>query len=247
VTLTTEHAPEHPTQVDEMVRANWSLVGRLVSQTHAKVPPHVSRDELMSAGLLALTMSAMNFDPDQGAAFSTYATIRVRGALLDELRSMDSTPRSVRALARDRESATARLIASRGCTPRTDEVAAEMGVPTAALHQLQADLTRANPLSLDALPGGFDDERLPRTPSSPEALALLRERADYVRRVVETLPARLRLIITGYYFEERTKAEIAAELGVSASLVSRLCREALRLLRAVMDSELDQRHVEATG
>src|SRR4051812_43006184 len=85
-------ATSPPATVDELVETNLPLVGHLVREVLAKVPVHVSRDDLTSAGMMALVVSAQSFDPVRGVPFARYAAIRIRGALLDELRSMDWRP-----------------------------------------------------------------------------------------------------------------------------------------------------------
>src|ERR1700742_1097926 len=128
-------AQSDPT-VTRLVEDNLALVGHLVREMLAKVPAHVSRDELSSAAMMALVVSAQGFDPERGVPFARFAAIRIRGALMDELRSMDWAARSVRSRAREVESARSTLAATLGRTPRPDEVATTMGVSVAELDSI---------------------------------------------------------------------------------------------------------------
>src|SRR6476659_9976245 len=98
-----------PSMADELVTSNLPLVGHVVRDTMMRVPGHVDRDDLTSAGLVALVKAGRSFDPERGVPFARYAATRIRGAVLDELRAVDWAPRSVRRRARDLDQARARL------------------------------------------------------------------------------------------------------------------------------------------
>lgn len=225
--------------VEQLVQKNWPLVRHLVHERLASVPAHVTRDELMSAGLMALVVSAQGYDPDRGVPFVHFAAIRIRGALMDELRGMDWATRSVRGRARDVDAVRGQLASSLGHTPHADEVAAAMGVHVSELDLLQSDLARANVLSLEGFSHRVGDELFPEASAGPESLILLREKLGYLHGAIDELPDRLKLVVLGYYFEQRQMTSIATELGVTESRVSQLCAEALRLLRDGMNSQLD--------
>lgn len=225
--------------VDELVKDNWPLVRHLVHERLAKVPAHVSRDELMSAGLMALFVSAQAYEPRRGVPFVHFAAIRIRGALTDELRGMDWATRSVRGRARDVDAVRGRLTTVLGHTPQQAEIAAAMGVEVGELKGLQTDLARASVLSLDGFSSRSGDELVPEASAGPESLILLREKLGYLHGAIAELPERLRLVVVGYFFEQRQMAGIASDLGVTESRVSQLCAEALRLLRDGLNSQLD--------
>lgn len=224
--------------VDEMVREHWGLVGHLVQQRLATVPVHVTRDDLMSAGLLALVTSAHAYEAGRGVPFASFAGARIRGALLDELRGMDWATRSVRARSRSVDAAHSQLTASLGQPPTPDQVATALGVEVGELVGLRSDLARANLVSLDGTsrPGG---KVVPEASDGPEALLLLREKLGYLHGAIAELPERMRLVVVGYYFEERLMTDIGAALGVTESRVSQLRAEAMDLLRDGMNSQLD--------
>jgi RNA polymerase sigma factor for flagellar operon FliA len=243
-----------PTQSDpsvtRLVEDNLALVGHLVREMLAKVPAHVSRDELSSAAMMALVVSAQGFDPSRGVPFARFAAIRIRGALMDELRSMDWAARSVRGRAREVEAVRSSLAATLGRTPNTSEIAATMGVATADLDSINADLARASVLRLQGFAPETGAELLPDPAAGPEALLLQREQLGYLHDSISELPQRLRYVVTEYFFSNRQMADIAADLGVTESRVSQLRGEALKLLRDGMNSQLDPElsaEVEQTG
>ena len=127
-------------------RCRWWVIS--CGRCWRKVPAHVNRDDLTSAGMMALVVSAQGFDGSRGVPFARFAAIRIRGALMDELRGMDWAARSVRGRAREADSVSAQLSAALGRTPSRVELAAAMGVSVVELDSLRADLNRASVLSL---------------------------------------------------------------------------------------------------
>jgi RNA polymerase sigma factor for flagellar operon FliA len=224
---------------DELVQANLPLVGHIVREVLGKVPMHVNGDDLTSAGMMALVVAAKSFAAERGVPFARYAAIRIRGGLLDELRSMDWAARSVRSQARQVDGVQQQLAASLGRTPTPDEVAAALGVPRAELDALQSDLARARTLSLQGFAPETGPELVAENSAGPEALLLHREKLGYLHEAIEQLPQRLRFVVVAYFFEQRQMSDIGAELGVTESRVSQLRAEALRALKDGMNSELE--------
>lgn len=234
--------------VDEetVVRENLPLVGYLVSEMLSKVPAHVSRADLTSAGLAALAFAVRAYDPARGVPFNRFASIRIRGALIDELRSTDWASRSVRAKARRQESAVQRLTADLGRAPTDAELAEALGVDASEIDAGRHDVHRAVVLSLDGLADPETAGSLaPAVEAGPEEQLLIHERIGYLHDAVLTLPERLRTVVTQYYFEERPMAETAAELGVSESRISQMRAEALALLKGGLDSVMGEVHTPA--
>lgn len=231
--------PERRSTASDLVETHLSLVAHLVHERLSKVPAHVSRDELTSAGLLALVLSARSYEPDRGVPFANFAAIRIRGALLDELRGMDWASRSVRCRARDVDAVRGQLAALLERSPRTDEVATAMGMEVRELDSLESDLARANVLSLQAFPPDSISDLPPDSSDGPESLILRREQLGYLHDAVAELSDRLRFVVDAYFFEHRQMSDIAAELGVTQSRISQMCTEALCLLRDGLNSQLD--------
>lgn len=230
-------SPAPSADVAELVTTHMPLVGHLVREFSARVPAHVDRDDLRSAALYALVTSAQSFDPSRGASFSSFAAIRIRGALRDELRALDWASRSVRKKARELETARDELTENLGRSPAATEVAAAVGISVTALASVEADVHRAAVQSLDAL-NQFDgaDAAVEDADAAPEAMVLRSEELADLRVAVTALPDRLRFVVEQYFFGQRRMADIATELGVTESRVSQLRSEALRTLRQRMTS-----------
>jgi len=225
---------------EDLVRRHLPLVQYAVAEVASRVPRHVSRADLVSAGMVGLAQAARSYDADRGIAFDRYASQRIRGALLDELRSRDWASRSVRAKARAVTAATEQLTAGLGRTPTKAEIAARAGINVQAVDDLADDVHRAVVLNYDSLMASGDGEGvLPSDHMTPEATLLERERTAYLIDAVAALPARLRRVIVGYFFEELPMLVLADELGVSESRISQMRAEALALMKDGMNSQLE--------
>lgn len=232
-----------PADVEALVLEHLPLVGYNVSEALHRVPPTVTRDELASAGALALVLAARAYDPSTNVPFARYATLRIKGAILDELRSMDWATRGARRRSRELESASERLRAALGRTPTRDELAEAMGVDTQAVDAARRDAER-RVLSLDVPESPVADSL--REPSrTPEEEVLTQERAHWLRAAVAELPERLRVVVEGLYLDDRTIADLAAELGVTQSRISQLRTEALNLMRDGLNTAFDPELVAA--
>ena len=233
-------ATSTPRTEEQLCREHMPLVGYLVSELLGRLPAHVSRDELSSAGLAALAHAARSYDDDRGVPFARFASTRIRGALIDELRSYDWASRSVRTRARKRDAAEEELTRILGRTPTQPEIAAHLGVQVSDLGSVEDDVQRAVVLSLQGFgeSGSLDDVVAVHEPA-PDEVLLHREKVGYLYDAVDVLPERLRTVVVRYFFEERPMAEIAAELGVSESRVSQMRAEALALLKDGINSQVD--------
>lgn len=219
--------PEHAR--DQLVVDHLHIVGAATAYVSSRIS-HVSRDDLASAGALALVRAAEKFDASLGVPFGAFARARVNWALKDELRSMDWAPRDVRVRAKQTAKVRQTLSAALGRTPTVGEIAAAMGVDTAVAREGLADAERML-TSLDAP----DAPEIVWTGYLPEELAIASERDEFLRRAVAALPERKRSIITAIYFDDRTVTELADELGVSHAAVSQQRAAAVRMLRDALD------------
>jgi RNA polymerase sigma factor for flagellar operon FliA len=224
---------------EDTVRAHMPLVGHLVREMLARVPAHVNRDDLLSAGYAALVAAARGFDEERGVPFARFAAARVRGALLDELRGLDWASRSVRQRARRTDSARQELTAELGRTPTIGEVAGKLGCTVEDIEHADDDVQRAVVFSLQGFATAGADDMVTEPSAGPEEMLIRRERLGYLRHAIDVLPDRLRVVIAGYFFEERPMAQIATELGVTESRVSQLRAEALTLLKDGLNTHLD--------
>ncbi|SNY60581.1 RNA polymerase sigma factor for flagellar operon FliA [Paractinoplanes atraurantiacus] len=223
----------------DIVQEHMPLVGHLVREMLARVPAHVNRDDLMSAGYAALVHAARGFDDSRGVPFARFAAARVRGALLDELRGLDWASRSVRQRARRTDSARQELTAELGRNPTAQEVADRLGCSVEDIESADDDVQRAVVFSLQGFTTAGADDMVTEPSAGPEEMLIRRERLGYLRHAIEALPDRLRAVVQGYFFEERPMARIAEDLGVTESRVSQLRAEALLLLKDGLNTHLD--------
>lgn len=220
----------------DLVETHLPLVGHLVRETMQRIPAHVHVDDLTSAGTTALVLAATNFDATRGVPFGAYARVCIRGALVDELRSMDWASRRVRRSARALQSVEDELTGALGRTPTIDELASATGLSRAEVADVRRDADRAVVLSLDALDGIGVGARA--SGDDPESIILTREKLGYLHDALTELPERLRSVVIAYFFEQRPQQEIAESLGVTPSRVSQLQAEALRMLHAALRSHV---------
>jgi RNA polymerase sigma factor FliA len=223
---------------DELVNRHAPLVKRIAYHLMSRLPPSVQADDLIQAGMIGLLEASRNYDPTQGASFETYAGIRIRGAMLDEIRRTDWTPRSVHRKARQVAEAV-RVIENRnGRDARDAEVAALLGIGLDEYHKILQDATGCRVFSFEdpAALGGGDDDDYGGVDAPNEPLEKL-QTADFQRSLGEAiagLPERERLVMALYYDEELNLREIGEVLGVSESRVCQIHGQALIRLRARM-------------
>jgi RNA polymerase sigma factor for flagellar operon FliA len=233
------HYNDVPSGSEALIVVHVPLVGHIVRETMARVPSHVDRDDLSSAGLTALVQAAHSYDPDRGVPFNRYASTRIRGAILDELRSIDWASRSVRRRARELDATRSHLATVLGRSATTTELAQASGMSPDEIAANEDDVARAQVLSLHASEDDSLGARLVSSTPSPEAQLEHRERLTYMTEAIAELPERLRHVVEQYFIAERPMAEIAATLGVTESRVSQLRAEALVLLRDALNNALE--------
>ena len=230
-------------EAHDLIKEHLPLVGHLVREAMGRMPAHAPRDDFASAGHLALVQATKAFDPDRGVPFTKYASRRIRGAILDEMRAQDWAPRSVRRLARDVEETRSRLATDLGIVPTNQMIASELGVPVEAVRANVDDVDRARVHSLDLTmtETGADafEALIPSNSATPEEDVLRAEKVHYVSAAVAALPERLRIVVEDYFLRERPMADIAEDLGVSDSRISQMRAEALVLLRDAVHNALD--------
>jgi RNA polymerase sigma factor for flagellar operon FliA len=227
---------------DELVASAMPLVGYVVTELLARLPQHVRRDELESAGYEALVRCAASYDPSIGTTFTQFARLRVRGAVLDELRSADWASRGARRAERELTGAEDRLTHQLGRRPTAAELAHETGRDGEEIHRVRDRVQRSVVLSLNALVGDGTVglvENIPAGGPTQDEAVVTNEQMRVLAAAVQALPERLRQVVTGYFLQERPMAELARELGVTESRVSQLRAEALVLLREGLNRHLE--------
>ena len=218
----------------QLVERYSPLVKRIARHLIARLPASVQVDDLIQAGLMALLEAARGYDASKGASFETFAGIRIRGAMIDEVRRGDWAPRSVHRNARRVQDAIIRLEKRLGRDPADQEIAAELGIAIDEYHAIAQDALGCKLFSFEEL--GTEDEdpgsRIAGSEPSPES----RVQRDALRRrlaeSISQLPERERLVLALYYDEELNLKEIGLILGVSESRVSQIHSQAALRLRA---------------
>lgn len=215
------------------------VAGRVI----ANLPSNVEQSDLISYGVFGLIDALERFDPERGIAFESFAIPRIRGAILDELRSLDWVPRSVRARARRIETAIAALEARLGQSPTDDQLADELDMSVDALHSALGQIARSGVMALDETVSDgegtvtigdmvSDDSMLPGKHMEEQEMRVL------LGRSIAQLPDRERQVLGLYHFERLTLAEIGQVLGVSESRVCQIHTKALMQLRSKMRAQL---------
>jgi len=226
-----------PPVQDERVLQYMGLVRAVVQRVAASLPPHVPREDLEAYGVMGLLEALRRYDPAQGVRFETFAWHRVRGAILDHLRSLDLAARSDRQTARRIERAHERLAARLGRDPTREELAAEVGLEPEALDAELARLhslvvTSFEELVLRAAGGEPASDR-----DDPQEAVEREELLAALRRGLARLSDRERLVLGLYYYEGLTLAEIGAVLDLTESRVCQIQAAALLRLRTFLVQE----------
>jgi len=221
---------------NELVVLHEPLVKRIAYHLMSRLPASVQADDLIQAGMIGLIEASRKFDPEQGASFETYAGIRIRGAMLDEIRRTDWTPRSVHRKAREVAEAVRKIENAVGRDARDVEVAEEMGLSLDDYHKILQDSTGCRIFSFED-PGTLGDEGYPQSNRQPNQPLETLQKSDFKQGLAEEikgLPERERLVMALYYDEELNLREIGEILGVSESRVCQIHGQALIRLRARM-------------
>jgi RNA polymerase sigma factor FliA len=215
------------------------VVRYIARRIHERLPQHVDLEDLVSAGVVGLLDAFAKFDPAKKVQFRSYAQFRIRGAILDSLRSLDWSPRELRRKGRAVEEAIRVLTVRLGRAPGEAEIAAEMGLALEQYQQLLGDLKglEIGTLHLEHNENSGEEE-LAYVPGRPEDDPLFRclrgELEEKLAAAIANLPDRERLVMTLYYYEEMTMREIGLALGVVESRVSQVHASAVVHLRAAL-------------
>ena len=225
---------------DEVLRRHLPLVRRVVQRLAARKPPHIETDDLVSWGIVGLLDAIVKYDSKKEASFSTYAQFRIRGAILDHLRSLDWVPRSVRQKASLIEKVSRQLEGTLGRPPLEEEIASELGVSLDAYQELLTKVGEMSLFSLEDLGFGGGEERfsferaLEEGDADPLGTLLTRERVAIVTEAIRRLPERERTVVTLYYHEELTMKEVGGVLGLTESRVSQLHSQAVLRMKGYL-------------
>lgn len=222
---------------DALIRRHVDLIGRVVGRVTSMYPRHVDRQELWNAGALGLVEAARRFDPDAGIPFERYASIRIRGAIIDSTRTRDWASRSVRRKYRELSQAEDQFTEGAGRAPSREELADLLHVSIDELEQIRARSEASMLLSLDhesPHEGPTLRESVVDTDidANPEMALEQRELLGTLREAVAALPGVHGEVVRRYYFQGHLLQDIATELGVTQARVSQIRGEALNSVRA---------------
>ena len=219
-----EYATHSMQRGDELVSLHLPLVKRIANHLAVKLPPHIEIDDLVQVGLIGLLKAKEDYQADSGAAFSIYATIRIRGAMMDELRAKDWLPRSVQKNL-GRVAAALQTVQQRfGRTPTDSEMAGELGISLGEYHELLADVSvaRLTPIEdVETVAGDMDPDH-----EVQESL-----RAAALASAIKDLPEKEQLMMSMYYIDNLNLKEIGLILEVSESRVSQIHGQAIARLK----------------
>ncbi|MGN6522519.1 MAG: RNA polymerase sigma factor WhiG [Actinomycetes bacterium] len=223
------------------------LVKYVAGRVGVGLPANIEQSDLVSYGIFGLIDAIEKFDIERAIKFETYAISRIRGAIIDELRTIDWVPRSVRAKARDVERAYAALEAQLHRTPTESEVAAQMQISLSELHQIFSQVSFVNVVALDELLTAGSEkgdklslvDTLEDTRAVDPVLAFETEETKYLlAKAINSLPEREKIVVTLYYYEGLTLAEIGQVLGVTESRICQMHTKAVLQLRGrLVDSD----------
>ncbi len=224
------------------------LVKYVAGRVGVGLPPNIEQADLVSYGIFGLIDAIQKFDLERAIKFETYAISRIKGAIIDELRSIDWIPRSVRSKAREVEKAYAALEAKLHRTPTEAEVAAELGIALEDLHTIFSQVSFVNVVALDELltAGGEKGDKLSLvdtledTKAEDPVQAFESEETKYLlAKAINTLPEREKIVVTLYYYEGLTLAEIGQVLGVTESRICQMHTKAVLQLRGKLSDQDD--------
>ncbi|MFA5027036.1 MAG: FliA/WhiG family RNA polymerase sigma factor [Candidatus Methylomirabilota bacterium] len=234
-----------PTARDALITATIPLVRKIAARLALRLPPHLERADLESAGLPGLLAAIEGYDPDNDASFDTYAAPRIRGAIIDELRALDPLTRPLRVKARRIAQAVHALEQEQMRPPTDAEVADRLHIPLQSYHDILARLRGGLHVSIDTIPThwapsdpglpGLQDRRAP----DPLVCTALHERNRLLAILIASLPSAERMVLGLHYFSERNMKDIGKLLDLSESRVSQIHAVAIGRLR----TRLRQRHI----
>lgn len=233
-----QYAENSLANADEMVHEHLPLVKRIAHHIVARLPAHIEVDDLIQIGLIGLLEAAKHYNASLGASFQTYAGIRIRGSIMDELRRTDWVPRTVQQKARRLATATREVENQVKRPARDTEIAAQLAVDLQTYHDMIRETAVCRAIYFDA------DELESNGDADPQRAL---ENGDFkaaLARTIDELPEREKLVMSLYYDDELNLKEIGLVLGVSESRVSQIHSNVVARLRAQLGSWTDAGHAD---
>ena len=235
-----------PKVKDEIILEYAPLVKYIAQKISSRLPPNIELDDMISCGVIGLMDAIEKFDPTRDNKFKTYAEFRIRGAILDELRSQDWVPRSVREKAKIVEKAYAKLEKDLGRPATDEEMCGELQCSMEEFHEL---INKSKSVSLlnieDAQAMSKGDKKLmvslmeTSRSANPQSVVGYKKAQEIIKEGIKGLPEKQRLVLSLYYFEDLNLKEIGQVLDVTESRVSQLHTQAILKLKAKLRNQFD--------
>ena len=230
---------------DQLISDYAPLIRFIAQRIALRLPPNIDIDDLISSGIIGLMDAIDKYDPSRDNKFRTYAEFRIRGAILDELRSQDWVPRSVRDKAKKIEKTSARLEQEHGRSVSEREVSSDMGLSLDKYHRMLARVRTVMLVPIDEVSGTrqVDQRNLLEcmdndVPKNPFISLKIKNLKQTLKENIEALPEKQKLVLSLYYYEELNLKEIGKILNVTESRVSQIHTQALDKLNSKLGSIL---------
>ncbi len=230
---------------EQIVLEHTPLIRYIVSRIAVRLPSHIDLDDLHNTGVIGLMDAIEKYDPEKNCKFKTYAEFRIKGAILDQLRSLDWVPRSIRQKSRKLERAYGEVEQRLGRNATEDEVADSLGLQIEKFHELLNQVRGISLVNLEEIRGnGQDGDRTGSYADivedvhseNPFATLKLHEMKQVIADTIAVLPEKERLVISLYYYEDLNMKEIGSILGITESRVCQIHTKAVGRLRAKLKS-----------
>jgi RNA polymerase sigma factor FliA len=234
---------------EQIVLEHTPLIRYIVNRIAVRLPSHIDLDDLHNTGVIGLMDAIEKYDPEKNCKFKTYAEFRIKGAILDQLRSLDWVPRSVRQKSRRLERAYGEVEQRLGRTASEEEVADSLGLQLEKFHELLNQVRGISLVNLEEIrgtnaegdrAGTFADIVEDVNSENPFASLKLTETKQVIAETIASLPEKERLVISLYYYEDLNMKEIGQILGITESRVCQIHTKSVLRLRAKLKSMLDR-------
>lgn len=239
-----QHAKPGSPAEEELVQHFIPLVKTVVGRLAMTLPAHIDIDDLYSTGMVGLLNAVRNFDPHAGSTFESYARVRIRGAVIDELRRLDWVPRSVHDKARQVEAAMRKLEQAKGEIPTNNEMARELKLSVSDYEQLLEEIRPATFICLDSAQGLDSDGSshyeciADESQEDPAEIVARREMARMIGARIDQLPDMQKKVLALYYFEDMRLREIAEIFGVTESRICQIHSQAVLAIKSHLTKQI---------